>query len=131
VLVGDSLTVADLALWYLIEFCQDNGFGAAVARYPLLGGFATRIGQRPRIAEYLKSSRRHPFVPLPSQAVAAGRSRLRWPVGSGRRSSRHVAARAEASREDRLSHPRASPIRGALDASKARRATGWRTHDAG
>jgi glutathione S-transferase len=65
-LVGDSLTVADLALWYLIELCQDNGFGAAVAAYPALVAFAARIGQRPRIAEYLKSPRRHPFVPLPT-----------------------------------------------------------------
>ena len=65
VLVGDSLTVADLALWYLVELCQDNGLGAAVARYPSLVAFAARIGQRPRIAEYVRSPRRHPFAPLP------------------------------------------------------------------
>jgi glutathione S-transferase len=65
-LVGESLTVADLALWYLVELCQDNGFGAAVAGYPSLVAFAARIGQRPRIADYLKSPRRHPLVRLPS-----------------------------------------------------------------
>jgi glutathione S-transferase len=65
VLVGESLTVADLALWYLIESCQDNGFGGAVAAYPALVAFAARIGQRPRIAAWVKSPRRHPLVPLP------------------------------------------------------------------
>jgi glutathione S-transferase len=64
-LVGASLTVADVALWYLIELCQENGFGAAAARFPALGAFATLVGQRPRIAEYVRSPRRHPFVPLP------------------------------------------------------------------
>jgi glutathione S-transferase len=63
--VGASLTIADLALWYLIELCQDNGFGAAAARFPALGVFANLVAQRPRIAEYVKSPRRHPFVPLP------------------------------------------------------------------
>jgi glutathione S-transferase len=66
VLVGESLTVADLALWYLIELCQDNGFGAAVAAYPALSAFAGRVAQRPRLAEYLRSPRRHPLVPFPT-----------------------------------------------------------------
>jgi glutathione S-transferase len=64
-LVGESVTVADLALWYLIELCRDNGFGGAVAAYPALVAFAARVGQRPRIAAYLESPGRHPFVPLP------------------------------------------------------------------
>jgi glutathione S-transferase len=64
-LVGDVVTVADLALWYLIEMCRDNGFSAAVAAYPSLLGHAERVGSRPRIAEYVKSAKRHPFVPLP------------------------------------------------------------------
>jgi len=66
VLVGESLTVADLTLWYLLELCRDNGFGAAVAAYPALIAFGTRVERRPRLAAYLASSRRHPFVPLPS-----------------------------------------------------------------
>jgi glutathione S-transferase len=64
-LVGDGLTVADLALWYLVEMCRDNGFSASVAAYPALLGHAERVGSRPRIAEYVKSAKRHPFVPLP------------------------------------------------------------------
>jgi glutathione S-transferase len=64
-LVGESFTVADLALWYLAESCQDNGFGAALAAYPALAAHAERVAKRPRIAEYLASPRRHPFVPLP------------------------------------------------------------------
>lgn len=64
--VGASVTVADLALWYLLEMIRDNGFGGALERYPALVGFAERIGKRPRIAEYLKSARRPPFVPLPT-----------------------------------------------------------------
>ena len=63
---GDSVTVADLALWYLLEMIRDNGLGAALERYPVLVAFAERIGKRPRIAAYLKSARRPPFVPLPT-----------------------------------------------------------------
>jgi glutathione S-transferase len=65
-LVGDSFTVADLALWYLIESCQENGFGAAIEAYPPLLAHAGRVAQRPRLAEYLKSPKRHPFVALPT-----------------------------------------------------------------
>ena len=65
-LIGDSFTVADLALWYLIESCQENGFGAAVSACPLLTAFAARVAARPRLAEYLGSARRPPFVPLPT-----------------------------------------------------------------
>ena len=64
--VGASVTVADLALWYLLETIQDNGLGVALERYPALVAFAQRIGNRPRIAAYLKWARRPPFVPLPT-----------------------------------------------------------------
>jgi glutathione S-transferase len=64
--VGASLTVGDLAVWYLCELIRDNGFGAAIDRYPALVAFAGRIASRPRLAEYLKSPRRHPFAPLPT-----------------------------------------------------------------
>jgi glutathione S-transferase len=63
--VGASVTVADLALWYLLEMLRDNGFGAAVERHPALVAFAERIGSRPRIAAYVKGARRPPFAPLP------------------------------------------------------------------
>lgn len=65
-LVGDAFTVADLALWYLVESCQENGFGAALSACPLLVSYAARVAARPRVAEYLKSPRRPPFVPLPN-----------------------------------------------------------------
>jgi len=64
--VGASITIADLALWYLLEMIRDNGFGEALGRYPSLVAFAKRIESRPRIVEYLKSARRPPFVPLPT-----------------------------------------------------------------
>jgi glutathione S-transferase len=64
--VGPSITVADLALWYLLETIRDNGFGGALDRYPALVAFAERIAKRPRIAAYLGSARRPPFAPLPA-----------------------------------------------------------------
>jgi glutathione S-transferase len=64
--VGTSVTVADLALWYLLEMIRDNGFGAALERYPVLVAFAERIAKRPRIAAYLTGGRRPPFAALPS-----------------------------------------------------------------
>jgi len=63
--VGGTLTIADLALWYLLEMVGDNGLGAALKRCPALSAFAERIAARPRIAAYRASPRRHPFSPLP------------------------------------------------------------------
>jgi glutathione S-transferase len=64
--VGASITVADLALWYLLELIRDNGLGGRLAHHPALAAFAERIAKRPRIAAYLASPRRPPFVPLPT-----------------------------------------------------------------
>jgi glutathione S-transferase len=63
--VGASLTVADLALWFLLETVQDNGLGAALAQCPALVAFAARVAARPRIAAYLRSPRRPALAPLP------------------------------------------------------------------
>ena len=63
--VGGSLTLADLALWYLIEMIRDNGFGAALDPCPELSAFFGRIAARPRLAAYLASPRRPAFVPMP------------------------------------------------------------------
>jgi glutathione S-transferase len=63
--VGASVTVGDLALWYLLEMIRDSGFGAALEPHPALVAFAERIGNRPRIAAYVKSARRPPLTPLP------------------------------------------------------------------
>ncbi len=64
-LVGDGPTVADLALWYLLELIRDNRF-AAIEGQPRLTAYAARIAARPRLAAYLASPRRFPFAPLPS-----------------------------------------------------------------
>ena len=64
--VGEAVSIADLALWYLLEYARDNGFGDALAKAPALVAFADRTGARPRIAEYRKSPRRPPFTPLPT-----------------------------------------------------------------
>jgi glutathione S-transferase len=64
-LVGDKISIADLALYYVIELARDNDFGAALADTPRLNAFAERIASRPKIAAYLKSSRRFPLTPLP------------------------------------------------------------------
>ncbi|HXJ79019.1 MAG TPA: glutathione S-transferase family protein [Candidatus Methylomirabilis sp.] len=64
--VGASLTVGDLALWYLLEMIRDNGFAPALERHPSLVAYAERIARRPRIAAYLSSPRRPPFAPLPT-----------------------------------------------------------------
>mgnify|MGYP001436460910 CR=1 FL=1 len=64
-LVAGKLSVADLALWYLIEIARDNGFGSALSDTPKLNGLFERVAARPRIAEYLKSPKRWPLTKLP------------------------------------------------------------------
>ncbi|MGB8931853.1 MAG: glutathione S-transferase [Anaeromyxobacteraceae bacterium] len=64
--VGAGVTIADLALWYLLEMIRDNGFGEAIDRLPVLSAFAQRIASLPRVAAWIASPRRRPFAPLPS-----------------------------------------------------------------
>jgi glutathione S-transferase len=64
--VGERITVADLAVFVLLEGLRDNKFGAATDGHPALAAFEARIAARPRIAAYLASATRHKFVPLPS-----------------------------------------------------------------
>lgn len=64
--VGEGLTVADLALYYLLELLRDNGFGEAVDRYPALAAHAQRIASRPRLAAYLTSPKRPALTKLPA-----------------------------------------------------------------
>lgn len=64
-LVGEKVSIADLALWYVIELARDNGFGESLADCPRLQAFAGRIAARPRIAAYLASPHRFPLTPLP------------------------------------------------------------------
>ena len=63
--VGGSITVADLALWYLLELIRDNDLGPALESCPALRAFAGRIAARPRIAGYLSSPRRPALTPMP------------------------------------------------------------------
>ncbi len=65
-LVGNALSIADLALWYLIELARDNGFEAALTPCPKLLALFARIAARPRIAAYLASSRRPALQLLPA-----------------------------------------------------------------
>ena len=65
-IAGDALSIADLAVWYLLEYARDNGFGGALARVPGLLAFEARIGARPRISAYRTSPQRPAFVPLPT-----------------------------------------------------------------
>ncbi len=64
--VGNALTVADLALWYLVELVRDYGFTAALAAHPRLLAHFDRISARPRVADYVRSPRRHPLAPPPA-----------------------------------------------------------------
>jgi glutathione S-transferase len=64
--VGDGISVADLSLWYAMEIARDNGFGAALSDCPKLSAFYERIGARPRLAAYLKSSKRPALTRLPT-----------------------------------------------------------------
>ena len=63
--VGAKITAADLALYYLLELLQDNELAAPLSACPALSAFARRIAERPRIAAYRASPRRHPFTPFP------------------------------------------------------------------
>ncbi len=63
--VGDAPSIADIALWHLLEVIHDNRMATALAGCPLLTGFFTRFGARPGIAAHRASDRRYPPQPLP------------------------------------------------------------------
>lgn len=65
-MVGSAVSLADLAIWFLLETSRDNGFGSALAHCPHLRAFAERLAARPRIAAYLASPQRAPLVLLPA-----------------------------------------------------------------
>ena len=64
-IAGNKLSVADLALWYLIEIARDNGFSSTLADCPKLNAFFERVAARPKIAAYLASPKRWPLTKLP------------------------------------------------------------------
>jgi glutathione S-transferase len=61
----ESISVADLALWYVIEIAKDNDFGSALGDCPKLNAFFERVAARPKIAAYLASPKRWPLTKLP------------------------------------------------------------------
>jgi glutathione S-transferase len=63
--VADAMSIADVALYYIVELARDNGFGKAFEPYAALTSFADRMARRPRLAAYVASPKRHPFVPFP------------------------------------------------------------------
>ncbi len=63
--VGTRPSIADGALWYLLETLDDNGLGSAVAGCPRLVAFAAHHGARPGLAAYRTSAGRYPPQPLP------------------------------------------------------------------
>jgi glutathione S-transferase len=63
--VGDSVSVADIAMYFLFEILHDNGLGAAIERSPRLAAFVGRVAARPRIRAYVESPRRFPPLMLP------------------------------------------------------------------
>jgi glutathione S-transferase len=64
--VGESISIADLAYYYLCEYATDLGFGETLAKYPRLFGHMRRIGNRDRLRAYINGTKRHPFQPPPS-----------------------------------------------------------------
>jgi glutathione S-transferase len=60
--VGEGLTLADLAIWYLLEMMGDLKLQAPLDGQPRLQAYAARIGATPRLAAYVTSARRFKFV---------------------------------------------------------------------
>jgi glutathione S-transferase len=65
-LVGDALTVADLALWYTLELINDYRVTSALEHAPKLRAYFDRLSARPSIRAYVTSPRRHPLLPPPA-----------------------------------------------------------------
>jgi glutathione S-transferase len=64
-LVGDTATIGDLTLFYLLELLRDNRFDAVIEAHPRLVAFEKRVAALPRVAAYLASPKRFPAAPLP------------------------------------------------------------------
>jgi glutathione S-transferase len=64
--LGDKLTVADLVLFYFLETQIDNKLDGALVKLPKLSALYEKVGARPNLAAYRKSSRRFPAVLLPT-----------------------------------------------------------------
>ncbi len=59
--VGSSLTFVDLIAFAVLD-CTGAMFPEALAHHPVLQRFCDEFARRPRIAAYLRSSRRPPAI---------------------------------------------------------------------
>jgi glutathione S-transferase len=64
-IVGEAVSLADVALFLMFENIRDNGMSASYALCPGLGAHAERMAARPGIARYLASPERFPVQLLP------------------------------------------------------------------
>ncbi|MEM9490711.1 MAG: glutathione S-transferase family protein [Myxococcota bacterium] len=58
--VGKGVTVADIAVYYLLELIASNGLSAAIDAHAALRDFKTRMESRPNLARYLAHPERLP-----------------------------------------------------------------------
>ncbi len=63
--VGDAPSIADVALWYLVESLHDNQMAAALAGAGGVRAHHERIGARPGLAAWIASPERFPPQLLP------------------------------------------------------------------
>lgn len=64
--VGAAPSVADIALWHLLEVVHDNGMRTTLDECPRLLDFFAGFGERLGIAAYRASTRRYPPQPFPT-----------------------------------------------------------------
>jgi glutathione S-transferase len=62
--VGAKVSVADTSVFGFLEMLVDNGLLEVLDSYPRLRAFFDRMKQRPNLARYLASPKRHPAVQL-------------------------------------------------------------------
>lgn len=62
--VGTKASVADTSVFGFLEMLVDNGLLEVLDSYPRLRAFFDRMKQRPNLARYLASPKRHPAVQL-------------------------------------------------------------------
>ena len=62
--LGDQLSLADFVAWHFLDYVRPFS-QRTIERFPALHGFKQRIEARPRIAQYLSSSRRPATLTVP------------------------------------------------------------------
>jgi glutathione S-transferase len=64
--LGERITVADLALFGFLETQRDNKLGDAFLKLPRLAALFEAVAARPNVAAWLKSPRRYPPLIIPT-----------------------------------------------------------------